>query len=88
MSIERKFKRRCIICGKYKDKSELLRLTKESGSSDLKLNINSEFQGYSFYICKDRDCLKKSLKNKVLTKYTKLNYPEKLREIIKQMLNS
>lgn len=88
MKDERKFKRKCIICGKYRAKSSLLRLTRVSGSSELAVNLNSEIEGHSFYICKDKDCLEKSLKNKALTKYTKLNYGEKVKEIIKQMLNS
>ncbi len=74
---DRKFKRKCIICGKYCIKSELVKLTYDKNTSELVVNKKSKVFGRSFYICKNEACLNKSLEPNVLSKYTKLNHVEK-----------
>ena len=85
MSEERKFKRKCVVCGGYFPKKMLYRFTFDG----LKTVVNNknEVQGRSFYICKDAECLKKCLKSKVLSKYTKLNHTKSVMEFITHILN-
>ena len=73
---DKMFKRKCVICGKYYPKSDLIRLTKLKDKSEIFVNTNSDVYGHSIYICKNDDCLNKSLKPNVLSKYTKLNHLE------------
>lgn len=87
MCDNRKFKRRCVICGNYIEKDRLFRFTTPKGSLETIVNINNEFQGRSFYICKDEECLKKSLKPKVLLKYIKNYNNSPVIEFISQILN-
>lgn len=84
---DRKFKRKCIICGKYFSKTELIRLVRLKNTSEILVNTNSDVYGHSFYICKDEECLTKSLKSNVLSKYTKLNHVENALNYISQMIN-
>lgn len=83
---DKKFKRKCIICGKYFPKSDLIRFTKNKDGSELFVNTNSDVFGRSIYICKDEKCLNKSLKPNVLSKYTKLNHLENVIKYISQMI--
>ncbi len=84
---EQKFKRKCIICGKYFSKNEMIRLVRLKNSSEIIVYTNSNIYGHSFYICKDDECLNKSLKPGILSKYTKLNHVEKAINYISQILN-
>ncbi len=85
---DKKFKRKCVICLAYKDKNDLIRFTKEKKTGKIILNKDSGINGHSFYICNNKCCLKEALKNKVLSKYTKLNTCPNITKELENILNS
>lgn len=83
--------RKCVACGKVKNKSELLRfvfLTNPNSTTtktimyDAKQKINAR----SFYICNDTNCknkvVKLSAKNKSIVKHLNKNLGDEERQII------
>ena len=46
----------CIICRQYKDKSELLRYTKNFQTGEISENNDNSVTGRSVYICKEGNC--------------------------------
>ena len=67
MSRKEKDTRVCSVCRCEKNKSELIRITKDFKTGEYKLNLNNEVQGRSLYFCKDENCLKLALKKKRIT---------------------
>ena len=63
MNNEKKNKRQCKICKAIKERKELIRLTRDYKDGEIKLNINNEYEGRSIYICKEKECLEKFIKN-------------------------
>ncbi len=80
MKENRKFLRQCAVCKKYKIKSELIRITKDYTSGELKINNNSDTFGRSVYICKKEDCIDKALKKKKIEYYLKSNISDSLKK--------
>ena len=75
--------RTCIACRKKIDKNqvELLKVTKVNG--EFYIN-NGNLFGRSYYICKNEECLKRVIKNKILNKISKA----KVNDDIYEKLNS
>ena len=71
-----------------KNKSDLIRLTKDYKSGKTEINQDSKFQGRSVYICKNSECLKKALKNKKIESFLNLNADENLKEELYNLLKN
>lgn len=67
MSRKEKDIRVCSVCRCEKNKSELIRITKDFKTGEYKLNLDNQVQGRSLYLCKDENCLKSALKKKKIT---------------------
>ncbi|MCD7879165.1 MAG: YlxR family protein, partial [Candidatus Gastranaerophilales bacterium] len=80
MSRKDKFLRQCVSCRAFKDKSDLIRITKDYKTQEIKLNYNSEIIGRSVYICKNKECLEKAIKKKKIENFLKAGISEKLKE--------
>ncbi|MBR6163053.1 YlxR family protein [bacterium] len=85
---DKKFKRKCIICNEYKEKTDLIRFIQSHDTEEKENDKNIKIFGRSFYICDKRECLEKALKSKALSKYTKLNTLRNITKTIKEILNS
>jgi len=62
-------KRKCIGCGELKDRSQMLKITKEHKSGNVIVKPDSNTFGRSVYLCYNQLCKEKILKkgiNKVL----------------------
>ena len=55
-------KRKCISCGEYKDRSEMIKITKEHKSGNAVINPNSVTFGRSAYLCYNQECINKAMK--------------------------
>lgn len=88
MKIERKFLRQCVSCREYKSKEELIKITKDSKNSEIKINNTSLIQGRSVYICKNEECLAKALKKKKIENALKSNLPENIKEELSTVLKN
>lgn len=75
--------RTCIACRKKFDKSqnELHRITLKDNNFEVN---NGDLFGRSFYICKNKDCIAKVIKNKIFNKISK----KQVNEDIYEKLNS
>ena len=82
MKPDRKFLRQCACCKEYKDKNELIRITKDNKTGEIILNNNNEVTGRSCYICKNAQCLKK----KKIDLCLKAKTEEKLKEALYTVL--
>ena len=80
MNNPKKFKRLCIACEAIKDKKDLIRITKDFKNNEIKINNEQKYQGYSIYICKNEDCLKKAIQKKKIGHYLKAELPENIKQ--------
>lgn len=78
----KKFLRKCISCGKFKPKSELLKITFNKNEDKFKINPTNDFFGRSAYICKEESCICDAIKKDKINK----NLHKKLPESIKQQI--
>ena len=54
--------RKCVSCGQYKKRSELIKITKEYLSGKVIPEPNSRIFGRSVYLCYNQDCINKAIK--------------------------
>ena len=84
MKLDKKFKRKCVCCGVYKNKEDLIKITKTKDNKII-LNPSTLDHGRSIYICKNNECLKNAIKNKKLNKALKIQIPNEIILAISQI---
>ena len=87
-SKEKKFLRKCVGCGEYKNKSDLIKITSEYRTGDVKINPTSDIFGRSCYICKNKDCVDLAFKKMKISKIFKRNIDSSQKEKINTILES
>ena len=80
MTEEKKFKRQCCFCKEIKDKQDLIRITKDYLSGEIKINTENKIQGRSVYICKNDECVEKAVKKKKIAALLKSDLPENIKQ--------
>lgn len=78
--------RQCLGCHESKDKRELIRVVKDS-ENHFAIDTTGRMNGRGAYICKDKECLSKAIKNKFLEKSFKMGIPADVYEQLKEELN-
>ena len=68
-----------MCCRTFKKKDDLIRLTKDFKTSEIKINTNNEIQGRSVYICKNKDWIEKAFKKNRIERLIKSKTPENLK---------
>lgn len=62
--------RKCITCGEYKNRDEMIKITKNHINGNITIEPNSKIFGRSVYLCYNQSCIdnafKKNRINKVL----------------------
>lgn len=86
MSLSKKFLRRCISCGAYRMKSDLIKITAEHNTGEIFVNPDSSVFGRSCYICKDKNCTKEAFHKMKISKVLKKNVNLKIKEKIMTVL--
>ncbi len=76
--------RKCQGCKQIKDANLMHKITKEFKSGKLYLNPNSKVLGRSAYVCKNKECINKLIKKKILKNALKIN---DLTQIEQELLN-
>ncbi len=76
----KKFLRQCVSCRLIKPKEQLIRITKNYKTKTIQINYNSQIQGRSVYICKNKECLENALKKKKIEHYLKSELTENIKE--------
>ena len=74
----------CIACRQMKPKNELIRVVFASDDySHYIINAN-KVNGRGSYICKNKDCIQKTIKSKILNKSFKQNIPDDVYDLLKE----
>lgn len=76
----KKFLRQCVSCRLIKPKEQLIRITKNYKTKTIQINYNSQIQGRSVYICKNKECLENALKKKKIEHSLKSELTENIKE--------
>lgn len=71
--------RKCVGCGKLKNRDELIKITKENLHGDVVLNPNTKIFGRSVYLCYNKSCIEAALKKNKLQKALRTNISEELK---------
>lgn len=87
MNDKRKFLRKCISCGEYKEKSEFIKVTAESKSDKIFINPLNNVYGRSCYICRDESCINTAFKKDRISKILKKKVDETLKNEIIVLLH-
>jgi uncharacterized protein len=70
--------RQCVGCGEMKSKKEMLRILKMSETNDIVLDVSGKKNGRGAYICRNKDCLMKAIRNKGLERSIKTGIPQEV----------
>lgn len=65
-------KRKCVGCGEYKARKDMIKITKEHKNGNVVVNPNSLTFGRSVYLCYNQNCINTALK-KGINKTLKTN---------------
>ncbi|MDE5946959.1 MAG: YlxR family protein [Oscillospiraceae bacterium] len=79
--------RMCLGCGENKPKRELIRVVK-SPEGEISLDFTGKKSGRGAYICKDTECLKKTQKNKRLSKSFSCKIDDSVYEALEEVLEN
>ena len=63
--------RKCVGCGEFKPRKEMIKITKEFQSGEVILNPDSKTFGRSAYLCYNQSCIEAALKKSRLNKVLK-----------------
>ena len=69
--------RKCVGCGKIKDRQELIKITKVD--DDIIVNPDSKKFGRSVYVCYNNVCIENAFKKNRISKILKTSIPENLK---------
>lgn len=87
MSRKDKFLRQCRSCGKFSEKHDLIRLTEDFVTKEVKLNDKGNIFGRSVYICKNTECIENAFKKKKSARSFLAKVPDELKKLIYTVLN-
>ncbi len=71
--------RQCVGCGEMKSKKEMMRVLK-SAEGSIVLDMTGRKNGRGAYLCMERECLAKAMKNKGLERSFKMSIPKEIYE--------
>lgn len=69
--------RKCVGCGKIKDRNELLKITNVHG--ELVVNPDSKKFGRSVYLCYNNVCIENAFKKNKISRALKTSVPQDLK---------
>ena len=79
--------RTCMGCGEKKDKKQLLRIVKNK-INEISIDETGKKEGRGAYICKDKECLERAIKNKRLEKSLKTKISKDVYKNLKDMMSN
>ncbi len=78
--------RKCVGCGKLKNRDELIKITRKNTASelcnsrpDIVINHSNKIFGRSAYICYNNSCIETAFKKNRISKVLKASVPEDLK---------
>lgn len=85
---ETKVFRKCTACGSSKPRAELLKITVNKTTHEIRIAPSYDFVGRSAYICTDLICLDAAFKKGRLFKILKIKPDDSLKEKIRAVLEN
>ena len=79
--------RQCVGCGEMKGKKEMLRVLK-TPEDEICLDATGKKNGRGAYICRQKECLQKAIKNKGLERSLKMQIPQEVYENLERELDT
>ncbi|MDD3413570.1 MAG: YlxR family protein [Lachnospiraceae bacterium] len=79
MSIKKIPMRQCIGCGEMKSKKEMVRILK-TAENEILLDVTGKKNGRGAYICNNKECLKKAIKQRGLERSFKMTIQKEVYE--------
>lgn len=76
---DKKFKRQCASCREIKNKEDLIKITKDFKTNEIKVNQENDVQGRSVYLCKNLECVEKAFKKNRIEVLLKSKVPENIK---------
>lgn len=77
--------RMCIACRQMQDKRNLLRIVKDK-TEGISIDLTGKKNGRGAYICKNEECLKKSIKQKSFNKAFQANIDDSIYSQIQEVI--
>lgn len=71
--------RKCVACGKLKNREDLIKITREHSTNTLVVNGNSKIFGRSAYLCYNNTCIDNAFKKNKLQKVLKTPVSQELK---------
>lgn len=71
--------RQCVGCREMKPKRKLIRVIRTS-EDEILIDVTGKKNGRGAYICPNRECLEKAVKNKGLERSLKISVPQEIYE--------
>ena len=69
--------RQCMGCRERKPKKELVRVVR-SPEGSVSMDLKGKAPGRGMYICRNRDCLKKAIRSRAISRSLEVEVPETL----------
>ena len=71
--------RKCVGCGKLKDRKDLIKITRENAPGNVIVNPDNKIFGRSVYLCYNNSCVENAFKKNKISKILKASVPEDLK---------
>ena len=65
--------RKCVGCGTFKPREDMIKITKEHSTEQVVVNPNSKTFGRSAYLCYNQNCIEQALKKKKINRVLKIS---------------
>lgn len=85
---ESKIIRKCTSCSKAKSRDDLIKITVNKNTNEVKVSPDSKFVGRSCYVCKDIGCIDNAFKKGRIYKILKIKPDDTLKEKIRAVLEN
>ena len=64
--------RKCIGCGAFKPREDMIKITKDHSTEEVVLNLDSKTFGRSVYLCYNQSCIENAFKKNKINRVLKL----------------
>lgn len=78
--------RKCVGCQEMKNKKEMIRVIRTSDQEFL-LDATGKKNGRGAYLCPDKECLRKAIKNKGLERSFRQAIPQEVYDTLEKEMN-
>lgn len=71
--------RKCVGCGKIKNRDEMMKITKQNPHCDIVLNPDAKTFGRSVYLCYNNSCIEDAFRKNKISRALKTPIPQELK---------